>query len=109
MTVCVLFVGLVLSALQGGRSSCRCCWWPAWWRSRWNGLAFLAVGELAGPGRAGTALGVQNTAVALGAALTPPVLGALVDRTAWPAAYALRRRAGRGRGGAAARAGAREA
>lgn len=49
----------------------------------WNGLAFTAVGELAGPGRAGTALGLQNTAVAVGAALTAPVLGAVVDRTAW--------------------------
>lgn len=55
----------------------------------WNGLAFTAVGEIAGAGRAGTALGAQNTAVALGAALTPPALGALVDATAWPAAYAV--------------------
>jgi sugar phosphate permease len=55
----------------------------------WNGLAFTAVGELAGPGRAGTALGLQNTAVALGAALTAPVLGAVVDRTSWATGYAL--------------------
>ena len=55
----------------------------------WNGLAFTAVGELAGPGRAGTALGLQNTAVAVGAVLTPPVLGALVDHTGWAAGFGL--------------------
>jgi sugar phosphate permease len=55
----------------------------------WNGLAFTAVGEMAGPGRAGTALGLQNTAVAVGAALTAPVLGAVVDRTAWSVGFAL--------------------
>lgn len=55
----------------------------------WNGLAFTAVGEQAGPGRAGTALGLQNTAVALGAALTAPVLGAVVDATAWAVGFGL--------------------
>lgn len=55
----------------------------------WNGLAFTAVGELAGPGRAGTALGLQNTAVALGAALTAPLLGAVVERTAWAVGFAV--------------------
>lgn len=54
----------------------------------WNGLAFTAVGELAGPGRAGAALGLQNTGVALGAALTAPLLGAVVDRTAWAVGFA---------------------
>jgi MFS family permease len=54
----------------------------------WNGLAFTAVGELAGPGRAGAALGVQNTGVALGAALTAPLLAALVERTSWGVGYA---------------------
>jgi len=55
----------------------------------WNGLAFTAVGELAGPGRAGTALGLQNTSVALGAALTAPLLGAVVDRSDWAVAFAV--------------------
>jgi sugar phosphate permease len=55
----------------------------------WNGLAFTAVGELAGPGRAGAALGLQNTGVALGAALTAPLLGAVVDRTAWAVGFAV--------------------
>ncbi len=55
----------------------------------WNGLAFTAVGELAGAGRAGTALGLQNTAVALGAALTAPVLGAVVDASTWAFGFGL--------------------
>ena len=53
----------------------------------WNGLAFTAAGEYAGPGRAGAALGLQNTAVAIGAALTAPVLGAVVERSSWSVAY----------------------
>ena len=60
----------------------------------WNGLAFTAVGELAGPGRAGAALGLQNTAVALGAVLTAPVLGAVVDRSSWALGFALAGAAG---------------
>jgi sugar phosphate permease len=55
----------------------------------WNGLAFTAAGELAGPGRAGTALGLQNTAVALGAAVTAPVLAGVVDRTSWAVGFAV--------------------
>jgi len=62
----------------------------------WNGLAFTAVGEFAGPGRAGAALGLQNTAVALGAALTSPLLGALVDRTSWAVGFAVAGLAGLG-------------
>lgn len=55
----------------------------------WNGLAFTAVGELAGPGRAGAALGAQNTAVAVSAAVTPPLLAATVDGTSWAVGYAV--------------------
>lgn len=55
----------------------------------WNGLAFTAVGELAGPGRAGAALGLQNTAVALGAALTAPLLGAVVELSSWAVGFAV--------------------
>lgn len=53
----------------------------------WNGLVFTAVGELAGPGKAGAALGLQNTAVAAGAALTPPLLGRTVELSNWAVAY----------------------
>ncbi|HWG93881.1 MAG TPA: MFS transporter [Mycobacteriales bacterium] len=55
----------------------------------WNGLAFTAVGELAGPGRAGTALGAQNTAVAVSAAVTPPLVALVVSRSSWAAGYLL--------------------
>lgn len=89
LAVCTLFVALALCAAQGGRVVVPVLLVAGVVAISWNGLAFTAVGELAGPGRAGTALGVQNTAVALGAALTPPLLGAVVDRTAWPAAYAV--------------------
>jgi sugar phosphate permease len=55
----------------------------------WNGLAFTAVGELADPRRLGLTLGVQNTAVAAGMAVTPPLMGALVDATNWTTAFAV--------------------
>ena len=55
----------------------------------WNGLAFTAAGEFAGPGRAGAALGLQNTAVAVGAALTAPLVGLLVEATSWSLGYLL--------------------
>ncbi|MCW2873292.1 MFS transporter [Actinacidiphila oryziradicis] len=55
----------------------------------WNGLAFTAVGELADPRRVGLVLGVQNTAVAAGMAVTPPALGALVERFSWGPAFAV--------------------
>jgi MFS family permease len=63
-------------------------------RHSWNGLAFTAVGELAGPGRAGTALGLQNTAVAVGAALTAPLLGVVIERTSWGTGFAVAAAAG---------------
>ena len=43
-----------------------------------NGLAFTSVAEMAGTRRAGRALGVQNTGQNITAALTPPLLGALI-------------------------------
>ena len=89
VTVGVLFTVLTFATLHGGRGVVPVLLVAGVVAISWNGLAFTAVGEVAGPGRAGTALGVQNTAVALGAALTPPLLGSVVDRTAWPAAYAL--------------------
>ena len=54
-----------------------------------NGLAFTAVAELAGPAWAGRALGVQNTGQNLSAALTPPVLGAVVGAFGYDAGFAL--------------------
>ncbi|HWC33789.1 MAG TPA: MFS transporter [Mycobacteriales bacterium] len=43
-----------------------------------NGLGFTATAELAGPAWAGRAMGVQNTGQNLTAALTPPMLGAVI-------------------------------
>ena len=88
-TICGLFVLLMgLEALQR-RAAVPVLLLAGVVAISWNGLAFTAVGEMAGAGRAGTALGVQNTAVAVGAALTAPVLAAVVDRTAWEVGYAV--------------------
>jgi MFS family permease len=55
----------------------------------WNGLAFTAAGEVAGAARSGTAIGLQNTMVIAGGAVTPPLFAALVGATSWSAAFAL--------------------
>jgi sugar phosphate permease len=55
----------------------------------WNGLAFTAAAEAAPPGASGSALGLQNTALALGAALFLPLFAALVEGTSWTAGFAL--------------------
>ena len=89
VAVAVLFVLLAVLATVGGRAAVPVVLVAGVVAISWNGLAFTAVGELAGAGRAGTALGVQNTAVALAAALTAPVLGAVVERTSWGTGFAL--------------------
>lgn len=55
----------------------------------WNGLAFAATAEIAGHARSGTALGVQQTALAFAAALLPIAFGALVAGTSWRLAFGL--------------------
>ncbi|MDQ3867551.1 MAG: MFS transporter, partial [Actinomycetota bacterium] len=55
----------------------------------WNGLSFTATAELAGRERSGTALGVQQTALSVAAALTPVIFAAIVDGTSWSAAFAF--------------------
>jgi sugar phosphate permease len=55
----------------------------------WNGLAFTAAAEISGRARAGTAMSLQNTIIAVGGALAPSAFGALVDATSWAAAFAL--------------------
>ena len=55
----------------------------------WNGLSFTAAGEIAGKAKAGTAMSLQNTIVAVGSALGAPLFGAAVDVIGWPAAFAL--------------------
>ncbi len=55
----------------------------------WNGLAFAAAAELAEPGRSGTAIAIQQTALFATAALISPLFGALVEATSWPLAFGL--------------------
>ncbi len=55
----------------------------------WNGLAFTTAAELSGRVRAGTAMSLQNTIVAVGGALGPAAFGLVVEATAWPPAFAL--------------------
>lgn len=55
----------------------------------WNGLAFTAAGEMAPPGRSGTALGMQNTANYLSAAVTPAAAGWVASKVSWSAALLM--------------------
>ncbi|HSD76969.1 MAG TPA: MFS transporter [Solirubrobacteraceae bacterium] len=54
----------------------------------WNGLAFTAAAEIAGRTRAGTAVSLQNTIVAVGGALAPAAFGWFVHATSWSLGYA---------------------
>ncbi|WP_433683613.1 MFS transporter [Nocardia sp. CA-119907] len=54
-----------------------------------NGLAFTAVAEIAGPYWSGRGLGIQNTGQNLAIATIPPVFGALITASGFPAAYLL--------------------
>lgn len=55
----------------------------------WNGLAFLTVAETASPSRRGVALGLQNTAVAIGGTVAPVGFGLTVAGAGWTTAFAL--------------------
>lgn len=54
-----------------------------------NGLEATAITEYAGPYWSGRALGAQNTTQRLMAAAGPPLFGALITASAYPAAWAL--------------------
>ncbi len=54
-----------------------------------NGVSFAAAAEMAGAGRVGTALGLQNTILFVAVAVAPPAFGAAAGLTTWPAAFAL--------------------
>ena len=54
-----------------------------------NGVSFAAAAEMAGPRRVGTALGLQNTVLAVAVAIAPPAFGATVGLLSWPAAFGL--------------------
>lgn len=54
-----------------------------------NGVSFAAAAEMAGPGRVGTALGLQNTVLFAAVAVASPLFGAAVGLLSWPGAFAL--------------------
>lgn len=54
-----------------------------------NGLAFTAVAEFAGSSWAGRALGAQNTAQNVASALTPPLLGMLIQAHGYALGFAV--------------------
>jgi sugar phosphate permease len=55
----------------------------------WNGLAFTAAAESAGAGRAGAALGFQQTVLGITFAVATPLFAALVGATSWRVAFAV--------------------
>jgi sugar phosphate permease len=55
----------------------------------WNGLSFTAAAEISGRRQAGTAMGIQNTAMRLVAAGVPVALGALASEVSWAMAFAV--------------------
>ena len=55
----------------------------------WNGLSFIAAAETAGHARSGSALGLQQTALAIAAAVLPIAFGTLIAATSWRAGFAV--------------------
>jgi sugar phosphate permease len=55
----------------------------------WNGLSFTAAAEITGYARAGTAMSMQNTVVAVGTMVGPPLFGALVELTSYPVGFVV--------------------
>jgi MFS family permease len=55
----------------------------------WNGLAFTAAAELSGRLRAGTAMSLQNTVVAVSSSVAPVAFGGLVEVAGWAPGFAL--------------------
>jgi sugar phosphate permease len=55
----------------------------------WNGLSFTAAAEISGRRQAGTAMGIQSTAMRVVAAGVPVGLGALATAVSWHAVFAV--------------------
>jgi sugar phosphate permease len=55
----------------------------------WNGLSFAAAVELAGRGRSGTAIGLQQTLLNVPGVLYPGLFGALVAVSSWRVGFAV--------------------
>ncbi len=74
----LLMAGLGVGALTGGAWIVAVFGLAAVVTVADNGLAYIAVAELAGTAWSGRALGIQNTGQNIAAVLTPPVLAALI-------------------------------
>lgn len=57
--------------------------------SAWHGVAYTELVTLAGKARAGTALGMTNTAVYVGLFLTPMSIPHLLAASSWPVVWAV--------------------
>lgn len=55
----------------------------------WNGLSYTAAAERAGRARSGAAIGIQQTALAVGGTATPIAFAALVGATSWGLGFAV--------------------
>jgi hypothetical protein len=55
----------------------------------WNSLSFAAALELAGHGRSGSAIGLQQTVLNAPAAAYPALFGALVAAASWRVGFAV--------------------
>jgi sugar phosphate permease len=55
----------------------------------WNGLSFTAAAEISGRRQAGTAMGIQNTAMRMVGAAVPVGLGALASGVSWHAVFVV--------------------
>jgi sugar phosphate permease len=55
----------------------------------WNGLSFTATAEIAGRARAGAAIGLQQSFLAVGSIVTPIAFAAVVHASSWRTAFVL--------------------
>ena len=55
----------------------------------WNPLSFAAAVEMAGPGRSGSAIGLQQTVLNVPGAVYPALFGALVGASSWTVGFAV--------------------
>jgi sugar phosphate permease len=55
----------------------------------WNGLSFTAAAEIAGRHRAGAAIGLQQSFLAVGSIVTPIAFAAIVHASSWRTAFVL--------------------
>jgi predicted MFS family arabinose efflux permease len=55
----------------------------------WNPLSFAAVVELAGPGRSGSAIGLQQTVLNVPGSVYPALFGVLVGVSSWSLGFAV--------------------